>query len=63
MERPHGITGVANEPGPQDFTELKERGADIPDAELDEFWASLAPATIDGMLGEWKGGEFRTSTR
>lgn len=41
------------------FTEFKERG-DIPDAELDEFWADLRPATIEEMIGEWKGGEFRT---
>jgi hypothetical protein len=42
------------------FTEFKERGGQIDDAELDEFWASLQPATIDGMMGEWKGGEFVT---
>jgi hypothetical protein len=42
------------------FTEFKERGGDIADAELDEFWASLQPATIDGMIGEWKGDEFVT---
>jgi hypothetical protein len=42
------------------FTEFKERGGDISDAELDEFWKSLQPATIDGMIGEWKGGEFAT---
>ena len=42
------------------FTEFKERSGDIADSELDEFWAELEPATIDGMLGEWKGGEFQT---
>jgi hypothetical protein len=42
------------------FTEFKERGSAIPDAELDEFWATLAPASIEGMIGEWKGGEFVT---
>ena len=42
------------------FTEFKERGGDIADAELDDFWATLQPATIDGMIGEWKGGEFPT---
>ncbi|OBC02995.1 DUF4334 domain-containing protein [Mycobacterium sp. 852002-40037_SCH5390672] len=42
------------------FTEFKERSGDIADSELDEFWAELAPATIEGMLGEWKGGEFQT---
>jgi len=44
----------------QKFTEFKDRGDAISDAELDDFWATLAPATIDGMIGEWKGGEFRT---
>jgi hypothetical protein len=39
---------------------FKDRGDNIPDAELDEFWATLQPATIEGMLGEWKGGEFLT---
>jgi hypothetical protein len=42
------------------FTEFKDRGDDIPDGELDEFWANLQPATIEEMIGEWKGGEFRT---
>jgi hypothetical protein len=42
------------------FTEFKERGGTIADAELDDFWASLEPTTIDGLLGEWKGGEFAT---
>lgn len=42
------------------FTEFKERSGDIADSELDDFWAELAPATIEGMLGEWKGGEFQT---
>ncbi|MEY8013741.1 DUF4334 domain-containing protein [Mycobacterium servetii] len=42
------------------FTELKERDGAIPDAELDEFWASLRPATVEQMIGEWKGGEFVT---
>jgi Domain of unknown function (DUF4334)/GXWXG protein len=42
------------------FTEFKESADQIPDAELDDFWASLEPATVDGMIGEWKGGEFVT---
>jgi hypothetical protein len=42
------------------FTEFKERGGPIPDAELDDFWGTLEPATIDDMIGEWKGGEFLT---
>jgi hypothetical protein len=42
------------------FTEFKERTGEIPDAELDDFWATLAPATVDFMIGEWAGGEFHT---
>ena len=45
------------------FTELKERDGQIPDAELDDFWSSLEPASIDFMIGEWKGGEFDTGHR
>jgi GXWXG protein/uncharacterized protein DUF4334 len=45
------------------FTELKERAGQIPDAELDDFWATLEPASIEFMLGEWKGGEFSTGHR
>lgn len=42
------------------FTALTERSGPIPDAELDQFWAALAPATLDQMIGEWRGGEFVT---
>jgi Domain of unknown function (DUF4334)/GXWXG protein len=42
------------------FEEFKERSELIADAELDDYWATLPPATIDGMLGEWKGGAFNT---
>jgi hypothetical protein len=42
------------------FTEFKERTGALDDAARDDYWASLPPATIDGMLGEWKGGEFVT---
>ena len=42
------------------FDEFKERGGQLDDAELDDFWASLEPATIEGMIGEWKGGDFFT---
>jgi hypothetical protein len=45
------------------FVDFKQRTGRIPDAELDEFWASLAPAAIDDMLGEWFGGEFDTGHR
>ena len=42
------------------FTEFKERSGNVPDAELDDFWATLPPVKIDEMIGEWKGGEFLT---
>lgn len=42
------------------FTEFKERTDQLSDAELDDFWATLEPASIDFMIGEWKGGEFQT---
>src|ERR1700741_3774842 len=45
------------------FAEFTERTGAITDAELDDYWASLQPATIDAMLGEWKGGEFVTGHR
>ncbi|CAM4406165.1 hypothetical protein MB901379_04762 [Mycobacterium basiliense] len=44
----------------QQFTDFKNCAHPIPDAELDDFWQTLAPATIDGMIGQWKGGEFHT---
>jgi hypothetical protein len=45
------------------FTEFKERSGNVPDAELDDFWATLPPAKIDEMMGEWKGGDFPTGHR
>jgi hypothetical protein len=45
------------------FNEFKERTGLIADAELDDFWATLKPATIDFMIGEWAGGEFETGHR
>jgi Domain of unknown function (DUF4334)/GXWXG protein len=42
------------------FTDFKQRSDAISDTQLDQYWATLAPATIDGMIGEWKGGEFVT---
>ncbi len=42
------------------FDGFVSREGQIPDAELDAFWALLRPAGIDFMLGEWKGGEFHT---
>lgn len=51
---------MSDEPARKLFIELKQRTDRIPDAELDEFWATLPPATIDDLLGEWSGGEFNT---
>lgn len=42
------------------FDGFVSREGQLPDAELDAFWALLRPAGIDFMLGEWKGGEFQT---
>lgn len=42
------------------FTAFTARTDTIADAELDEFWATLPPATIEGMIGDWRGGEFVT---
>lgn len=54
---------VTNELARRKFTELKARTGVIPDAELDDFWASLETATIEYMIGEWRGGEFNTGHR
>jgi hypothetical protein len=54
---------MTNELARKMFTELKERPGQILDAELDAFWATLKPATVDFMIGEWKGGEFDTGHR
>jgi hypothetical protein len=42
------------------FEDFKRRDGQIADAELDAFWATLRPAGIEFMLGEWRGGEFQT---
>lgn len=42
------------------FDRLAARADQLTDAELDEFWATLEPTTVDFMIGEWKGGEFDT---
>ncbi|OLP00981.1 hypothetical protein BVU76_17920 [Mycolicibacterium porcinum] len=42
------------------FDGFVSREGQIPDAELDAFWAVLAPASINFMIGEWKGGAFDT---
>ena len=51
---------TATQTARETFDALTARTDTLTDAELDEFWATLAPATIDFMIGEWKGGEFHT---
>jgi hypothetical protein len=53
-------TETAGTTARQTFEALKARTDTLSDAELDAFWATLEPAGIDFMLGEWKGGEFQT---
>ena len=43
---------MSTEPARKRFTEFTERTTPIPDVELDEFSATLPPATIDDMIGE-----------
>src|SRR4051794_13235513 len=45
------------------FVAFKESTGQIADADLDAFWETLSPATIELMIGEWKGGEFVTGHR
>lgn len=45
------------------FANLVARTDVIAEADLDAFWATLEPASIEDMLGEWKGGEFNTGHR
>jgi hypothetical protein len=45
------------------FIAFTERTDQLDDAELDEFWSTLIPITIEEMIGEWKGGEFFTGHR
>jgi Domain of unknown function (DUF4334)/GXWXG protein len=42
------------------FSALKKRDDQISDAELDDLWRSLRPASIQDVLGEWTGDEFQT---
>jgi hypothetical protein len=45
------------------FANLVARTDVIADADLDALWATLEPASVDFMIGEWKGGEFNTGHR
>jgi hypothetical protein len=44
------------------FDELKHTAL-IPYGDLEAFWATLAPVTIEFMIGEWKGGDLPTGHR
>ena len=59
MDRSH----VTDTPSRSRFNELKQREEPIPDTELEEFWTTLEPASIDFMIGEWTGGELVTGHR
>jgi hypothetical protein len=41
------------------FDALVADTAPTPEA-LDALWAELAPATVEGILGSWRGGDFAT---
>ena len=45
------------------FEDFKARPGEIADDELDAYWETLRPTTIDFMIGDWKGGEFATGHR
>lgn len=49
-----------SDPIREKFAAFTERTGQIPDAELDAFWATLPPATVEQMIGDWRGGEFVT---
>jgi hypothetical protein len=42
------------------FQELREKDGPVDPLQLDEIWAALATVRPEDILGEWKGGEFRT---
>lgn len=42
------------------FNELISQKEKIPEEELENFFSSLEPITIEEMIGEWKGGYFPT---
>ena len=50
-------------PAVSTFASLVARTDVIADADLDALWSTLEPASIDFMIGEWKGGEFNTGHR
>jgi hypothetical protein len=45
------------------FDELRQRASPIRYDVLDEFWSTLAPVSVEFMIGEWKGGDLPTGHR
>jgi hypothetical protein len=45
------------------FDEFVRRADPIPYDELEDFWSTLEPVTIDFMIGEWRGGDLVTGHR
>ena len=45
------------------FTEFKERGGGVPDTELDDFWATLEPATIEACSANGRAVSSPPATR
>jgi hypothetical protein len=50
-------------PAQKTFADFVGRTDEISDTDLDAFWDTLEPTTIDFMIGEWQGGEFQTGHR
>ncbi len=50
-------------PAQKTFADFVGRTEEISDTDLDAFWDTLEPTTIDFMIGEWQGGEFQTGHR
>ncbi|CAL9588924.1 hypothetical protein SUDANB145_05185 [Streptomyces sp. enrichment culture] len=42
------------------FRELREHDGPVDPRDLDRIWAALTTVRPEEILGEWKGGEFRT---
>jgi hypothetical protein len=50
-------------PAQKTFADFVGRTDQVSDTDLDAFWDTLEPTTIDFMIGEWQGGEFQTGHR
>jgi hypothetical protein len=45
------------------FAELAGHSGPIPYDELENFWTTLEPVSVDFLIGEWKGGDLVTGHR